>query len=98
VLNSLALQAIVAGRQADALPHVEHYLKVNPWNVRMHRHLSRLLAGLGREQEAIDAARRAIELDPSHPESYRWLAELCARAGQAEESRRNEAIYQRFLR
>ena len=97
-LNSLALQGIASGNQAEALLYLDRYLAVNPWNVRMHGQRSRLLAAFGRTQEAIDAAKRAIELDPSHPEAYRWLALLCARLGRLDESRRYEAIYRRITR
>ncbi|MGE0553013.1 MAG: BTAD domain-containing putative transcriptional regulator [Gemmatimonadales bacterium] len=67
-----------------------HYLRsieLSPGNEVMYRQRARLLAVLGRRDEAIALARQSTEIDPLAPGSYRYLGLMQYYAG-----RHNEAL------
>jgi len=87
--SSLGLEALRAGRSADALKEFDEALRSNPDLAEAH--LGRGLAlefGYARSDEAERAYRRAIAARPAYSEAHNNLGQLLARQGKMEEALR----------
>lgn len=91
---TLSLPHVVLGRIAadhdwdfDRSEH--HYrraLDLVPGDVSAIRGLARLMAHMGRGDEAVALARRSLELDPVSPLGHRWLGSTYTLTGRHEEA------------
>ena len=66
----LARSLSVAGRIAEALPHYERSLQVNPDDPEVRANYGAALMAEGRLDEAIAQLRRSVEDDPSQSLAY----------------------------
>lgn len=77
---------------AQGLPIAEQSLREGPDDPARHVLLGRILAGLGRKEEAIAEGKRAIELAPESKDAFEGpqyvvdLARVCARVGEKDQA------------
>lgn len=77
------------GREAEALPHAEKAVELNPLSPNAHQRLGELLKSTpGRQHEALAHFERAIELRPNFAEAHYQVALQIA----SDPKRRDEAI------
>ncbi|HSG47381.1 MAG TPA: BTAD domain-containing putative transcriptional regulator [Longimicrobiales bacterium] len=89
---SLAHAHVVLGRVAEdhdwdfaaSEGHYRRALELSPGNVEALRGLSRLLAHLGRGDEAVELAQRILEFDPVSPLAHRWMGTALMLTGRHE--------------
>ena len=67
VLDLYASYLRMKNRPADALPHIERALELDPLSTSLFHDLGRALTSLGRFEEASDAFARIAEIDPGNP-------------------------------
>ncbi len=77
-----------AGRVADAIPHLEHALRLNPKSASAHNHLGGALLARGQVREAIAQLRQAAALDPRDERLPFNLGNALNAAGQPSEAAR----------
>ncbi len=89
-------QASAAGeRQDEAIALLEQITGGDPANVPARIQLSRLLASVGRVDDAIRVATSAVDLDPTSPTTHGQLASVFADLGDAT---RLESVVERLSR
>jgi len=71
-----AVQLAHAGRNAEALPYFEAFVRDRPDNVQGQLRLAGVLVSLERKEEARRALERALALDPSNAKAREWLRAL----------------------
>jgi Tfp pilus assembly protein PilF len=87
--HDLAVEAIRAGRSAEALKEFDEALKLDPRFAEAHRGRGIVLEfAYGRTAEAEREYRRALELRPEYPEAHNDLGQLLAKSGRWEEALR----------
>lgn len=88
--NQLALCALMLGHPEQALPLIEHALRLDPMAADVHTRyalMGRTLLVLGRDDEAVEWLRRAVQAFPAPQTSYRdILAAALARTGHRDEA------------
>jgi Tfp pilus assembly protein PilF len=85
--HDMGVEALRAGRAADALREFDEALEANPGFAEAHRGRGLVLdLGFGRTEEAEKAYRRALELKPLFPEAQNDLGQILARTGRFQEA------------
>ena len=84
------------GRDAEALPHFEAALALQP-DSHTHNNLANALSTLGRVEEAIPHYRAALALDPKNSTAYYNLARGYHSTGQLADAIKNYTLYRRTL-
>ncbi len=84
--TNLASALIVAGRSEDAIVHLRHVLRLQPWNFRLRINLAVALLNLGRVEEAIGEGRAATTLNPRLPEAWLLYGTALEAGGRREEA------------
>jgi len=85
--HDLGVEALRAGRAADALREFDEALAVDDRFPEAHRGRGLVLdLGYGRTDEAERAYRRALELRPAFPEAQNDLGQLLARTGRPDQA------------
>jgi len=77
-----------AGRAADAVPHLEHALRLDPKSASAHNHLGGASLSLGKIGEAVAHFRQAAALDPRDERLPFNLGNALNTAGQPAEAAR----------
>jgi len=75
-----------AGRPAEALPHMEESLRLDPQAVDGHKKIAIVLAELGDKTRAIQHSQAALMLSPDDPETLDNLGSLLRESGRAAEA------------
>jgi Tfp pilus assembly protein PilF len=87
--HDLGVEALRAGRAADALKEFDQALEIDPRFAEAVRGRALVLdLAFGRTDEAERAYRRALELRPAYPEAHNDLGQLLARTGRYDEALR----------
>jgi tetratricopeptide (TPR) repeat protein len=73
-------------QSANAVTEYRHAIRENPHFPEAHNNLARVLARMGRFEDAIEELSRAVELDPTLPRARFGLANLLERQGRTEEA------------
>jgi TolB-like protein/Flp pilus assembly protein TadD len=88
--NQLALSALMLGHPEQALPLLEHALRLDPMPPDVHTRyglMGQALLVLGRNEEAVEWLRRAVQAFPPPQTLYRdFLAAALAQAGRRDEA------------
>jgi Tfp pilus assembly protein PilF len=85
--HDLGVEAIKAGRPADALKEFDEAIEADPHFAEAYRGRGIVLEfGFGRTAEAERAYRRALQLRPGYPEVHNDLGQLLAKAGRYDEA------------
>jgi tetratricopeptide (TPR) repeat protein len=84
--NNLGNALLAHRRAADALPHFEATIRLDPDSPKGYQNLGRALAQLGRHQEAVGRFREAIGRDARDPLAHRNLAQSFEQLGRREEA------------
>lgn len=84
------------GRHEEALAELTVALMLNPRSIEAHAAIAQVHLREGRFAEAIEASRRAIAIDPAHEQARYALATSLIRAGQAEEGKKELAVFQQL--
>lgn len=84
--NNLAALLTDAGREQEAIEHLQQALRLKADYPDAHNNLGRALHDSGRLQEAIEHYERAIELKPGFPTAHYNLGLALAQAGDLEEA------------
>jgi Tfp pilus assembly protein PilF len=85
--HDLGVEALRAGRAADALKEFDQALAVDDRFPEAHRGRGLVLdLGFGRTEEAERAYLRALELRPEYPEAQSDLGQLYARTGRLDQA------------
>jgi len=75
-----------AGRPAEAIPHSEQALRIDPWYLDVHNNLGLALFGAGRVSEAIDQYKQTLQIKPNDAKAYVNLANALLSVGKAPEA------------
>jgi tetratricopeptide (TPR) repeat protein len=94
VLLYLATSLKELGRFADALPHLERAVALEPDELAHHNLLGYCYYRLGRHAEAVDCFRRAVEIDPTSGLDWASLGSNLRDLGRVDEA---IAAYRRAL-
>ena len=85
-LHILGVVRLSQGRPAEALPHIEDSLRVNPRNPDAHNNRGIALAKLGRFDDALAAYAEALRLKPNFAEVFNNQANALRETGRLEDS------------
>jgi tetratricopeptide (TPR) repeat protein len=83
--QNLGSLLVVKGRPAEAIPHLEESVRLQPDNAKAHFVLGRALSAVGRSREAAEHYRRSFELEPEDEEACGALAMSLARSGESQD-------------
>lgn len=83
---NLANALSASGRAAEAIPHYETALRLQPGYVAAHYNLASAFAQLGRTTDAEFQYSAALRLDPNAPDVHANLAALLLRSGRFAEA------------
>jgi tetratricopeptide (TPR) repeat protein len=83
---SLAITLSESGRNAEALPHYEEAVRIDPSYTDARIHLAKALISAGRADEATEQCVRARESGPADPESLSNLGVLFLTLNRANEA------------
>ncbi|MBI2944858.1 MAG: tetratricopeptide repeat protein [Candidatus Wallbacteria bacterium] len=86
-LESAKLE-VADGRPADAVAHLEAFIRMRPRDPRGHFWRGEVSAALGQSRQAEECYRRALSFVPEHLDSCLALGRLLLRQGRAGEARR----------
>lgn len=84
--NNLGFDLARQGRNAQAVPHFQKALEINPDFSEADNNLGTAFLNQGRLDEAAECYRRALELDPDFAEAQNNLGILLAKQGQITEA------------
>jgi protein O-mannosyl-transferase len=83
--DNLGGALIVAGRDAEAVPHLERGLQLRPDNPASESMLGDALNHLGRAQEAIPHLMKALQIRPRNAEAHNYLGSSLVLTGHPAE-------------
>ncbi|HMB95233.1 MAG TPA: tetratricopeptide repeat protein [Tepidisphaeraceae bacterium] len=75
-----------AGRQQEAIAHLNQSLLIKPDSAEAHNNLGIALARTGQSSEALKEFNKALELNPNYAEAYHNVGVALARAGQTSQA------------
>ena len=75
-----------AGREQEALAHLEQALALNPNVAETHNGLSATYLGTGRVEDAVTHARQALKIDPRNAEAHGNLGAALLQSGRVTEA------------
>lgn len=84
----LGLALLMAGRPAEALPHLENVVRLQPREAAYHRNLGAALLQLKRRGRALSEYRVAVELEPRSVDLHREFGQLLLSFGDTRQAAR----------
>ena len=84
------------GRPEEAIGYFEKAIVQEPWNPTLHINLGKVLAKLGRFDEAAKRAEEAVRLDPDEPSVWFFYEKAHEAAQKPEEANEARRLVQRL--
>ncbi|MCA8988571.1 MAG: hypothetical protein KDA78_13060 [Planctomycetaceae bacterium] len=81
------------GEFSSALPFIDRYLALNPWDSDLAGRRIHILGQSGNRQLALQEALKTVERFPQSWQLHGWLAEALKTDGQMEQSARHQQIH-----
>jgi hypothetical protein len=95
-LRTTALTLQNTKRVDEAIPLMEKYLEIQPWNASMWGRYSNIQGMSGNWQKALEAAKRSEQIDPSTPRIYQWLSKVYQELGDQQQSQHYQNLFDRI--
>ncbi|HTZ39708.1 MAG TPA: tetratricopeptide repeat protein [Syntrophales bacterium] len=84
--NSLAVEFISQKKYAEALPHLQSALEINPYSPEANLNLGIIHYHAGNYDEAIQKVTRALRLKPDWYQANEWLGKIYLAKGDADKA------------